>query len=210
MLSFRRVQPVRHALLRVTTVAVALAVAMAGAACDGGPVSPAPGGTPAATVTPGPVATPEPVPGAPDRPLGPTGEATLVRVVDGDTIRALVDGIEERVRYIGMDTPEPRPGEPATPDPYAAVATEANARILASGRLVLETDVSERDRFGRLLRHVWIERDGTWTLVGLALLAEGLAQVSTYPPDVKYVDAFVAAQRAARDAGRGLWGGDRP
>jgi micrococcal nuclease len=137
-------------------------------------------------------------------------EATLVRVVDGDTIRALVDGVEERVRYIGMDTPEPRPDEPTTPDPYAAIATEANARILAGGRLALETDVSERDRFGRLLRHAWVERDGTWTLVGLALLAEGLAQVSTYPPDVKYVDAFLAAQSAARDAGRGLWGGDPP
>jgi micrococcal nuclease len=135
---------------------------------------------------------------------------TLVRVVDGDTIRALVDGVEERVRYIGMDTPEPRPDGPATPEPYAAAAIEANARVLAGGRLVLEVDVSERDRYGRLLRHAWVERDGTWILVGLALVAEGLAQVSTYPPDVKYVDAFVAAQRAAREAGRGLWGGDPP
>ena len=194
---------------RRSAIALGLALAVVVTACGGGPALPSPGATPDAA--PGSaIATPGPVAGAPDRPTGPTMEATLVRVVDGDTIRALVDGVEERVRYIGMDTPEPRPGEPATPDPYAAAATEANARILAGGRLVLETDVSERDRYGRLLRHAWIERDGTWTLVGLALLAEGLAQVSTYPPDVKYVDAFVAAQRAARDAGRGLWGGDPP
>lgn len=154
-----------------------------------------------------PAVTATPVPGAPSRPTGPTEEATLVRLVDGDTIRVLVGGVEERVRYIGIDTPEPNRSSSATPEPYADAATAQNARLLATGgRLVLERDVSERDRFGRLLRHPWVEADGRWTLVTLALVAEGFAQAVTYPPDVKYADVFVAAQRAAREAKRGLWG----
>ncbi len=150
------------------------------------------------------------MPGAPERPSGPTRDATLVRVVDGDTIRVMVGGVEERVRYIGMDTPELNESSKATPEPFAEAATAANARLLAGAdRLVLERDVSERDRYGRLLADVWVERAGTWTLVGLALVAEGFAQVSTFPPDVKYVDALLAAQREARAAVRGLWGGER-
>lgn len=155
-------------------------------------------------------ATTAPIPGAPGRPTGPTQDATLVRVVDGDTIRVLVGGVEERVRYIGIDTPELNPSSPATPDPYGAAATDANARLLAGGRLVLETDVSERDRHGRLLRDIWVEDAGAWTLVNLALVAEGYAQVSTYPPDVKYVDALLVAQRAARAERHGLWGETLP
>lgn len=129
-----------------------------------------------------------------------------MRVIDGDTIRAMVDGVEERIRYIGVDTPELNSTSPATPEPYAQAATTANDRLLDDRRLVLETDVSERDRYGRLLRYVWVDEDGTWTLLGLALVAQGFAQVSTYPPDVKYVDSLLAAQSDARAAGRGLWG----
>ena len=181
----------------MAVVTLALAVALIATACAGGSMG---SGS----------ATPAPLPGAPDRPTGPTQDATLVRVVDGDTIRVMVGGVEERVRYIGMDTPELNTSSPATPDPYAEAATDANARLLAGGRLVLETDVSERDQYGRLLRNVWLERGGAWVFVNLALVAEGYAQVSTYPPDVKYVDVLLAAQRAAREDGRGLWGGAPP
>jgi len=196
-------------LVRPVVVApLALAVGLAIAAC-GGVVAPPgadKGTADRATTTPNPVA----VPGAPVRPTGPTQDATLVRVVDGDTIRVMVGGTEERVRYLGMDAPELNASSAATPEPYAAAASAANAGLLAGGRLVLETDVSERDQFGRLLRDIWVERDGTWTLVNLALVAEGYAQVATYPPDVKYVEALRVAQRAARDGGRGLWGGSPP
>lgn len=158
------------------------------------------------TAAPG-ASTTEPIPGAPARPTGPTDDAVLVRVVDGDTIRVRIDGVEEPVRYIGIDTPEPNPTSAATPEPFADEATAANRRLLeGGGRLLLERDVSERDRFGRLLRHVWTQDDEGWTLVNLALVAEGYAQVSTFPPDVRYADVLVAAQRAAREAGRGLWG----
>jgi endonuclease YncB( thermonuclease family) len=197
---------------RAVVALAALVAALAIAACGGVPTSPAGGsgrvpasGTPA----PGPGA-PAPVPGAPARPTGPTQDAILVRVVDGDTIRVLVGGVEERVRYIGIDTPELNTSSPGTPDPYATAAADANARLLAGGRIMLENDVSERDQYGRLLRDVWLERDGTWTFVNLALVADGYAKVSTYPPDVKYVDVLLAAQRAARAEGRGLWEGSLP
>ena len=194
-------------LWRPTAVALlALAVALIASACGGGTATPRASGGAAGPGS----ATPAPVAGAPDRPTGPTKDATLVRVVDGDTIRVMVGGVEERVRYIGMDTPELNTSSPATPDPYAETATDANAQLLAGGLLVLERDVSERDQYGRLLRNVWLERDGAWVFVNLALVAEGYAQVSTYPPDVKYVDVLLAAQRAAREDGRGLWGGAPP
>jgi micrococcal nuclease len=164
-------------------------------------------GAPATTPAGPSSATLAPIPGTPQRPTGPTGEATLLRVVDGDTIRVLLDGVEESVRYIGIDTPEPNPASAATPEPFADEATTANRLLVeGGGRLVLERDVSERDRYGRLLRNVWVDDGGRWTLVNLALVADGFARVTTYPPDVRYVEVLVAAQRAAREAGRGIWG----
>jgi micrococcal nuclease len=197
--------PLRHT---AAVASVLLLVALALAACEGGTAPPGPAGAPSLGQTA--ATTPGPIPGAPERPTGPTLEATLVRVVDGDTIRVMVGGVEERVRYIGIDTPELNASSPATPDPYAQAASDANGRLLAGGRIVLEKDVSERDRYGRLLRNVWVERDGAWTLVNLALVAEGYAQASTYPPDVKYAELLQAALRAAREDGRGLWGASPP
>ena len=208
----------RRAIDAGSVLLLAALVGLAGCASAGPPsrsagASPPPGPSPSAVTTQPPTATVAPspeVPGAPDRPTGPTERATLTWVVDGDTIRVLVGGREERVRYIGIDTPEPYPRSAATPQPFALAATEANRRLLAGGDLVLEKDVSERDRYGRLLRHVWIERDGAWTLLNLRLVADGFARVTTYPPDVKYVDALLAAQRTAREDGRGLWGESTP
>ena len=202
--------------------AVVAAACVIAAACTGGTALAPSNARAAPTATVGASSTPstqasivaatsnatEPVVvGAPVRPTGPTEDATLVRIVDGDTIRVMVGGVEERVRYIGMNTPELNSASAATPEPYAEAATLANTRLLAGGgRLVLERDVSERDRYGRLLRDVWLDDEGQWTLVNLALVVEGYAQVSTYPPDVTYVDVLLDAQRAARDARRGLWG----
>ncbi len=129
--------------------------------------------------------------------------ARVVKITDGDTIRVRFDGREERVRYIGIDTPEVR-GSPGGPEPFGDEATKANARMVEDERVCLERDVSDRDRYGRLLRYVWL-RDGT--LVNEELLRMGLAQVSTYPPDVKYVESrFLPAQEEAQAAGLGIWG----
>lgn len=132
-----------------------------------------------------------------------TVDGTVVNVVDGDTIDVLVDGVEVRVRYIGMDTPEVHSGV----EWLGAEASAANAALVLGKDVVLEKDVSETDQYGRALRYVWIQDGAAWTLVNLELIRLGLAQVSTYPPDVKYVDAlYLDAQDEAQEAGIGLWG----
>lgn len=137
-------------------------------------------------------------------PIGETVTAQVIDVIDGDTIAVLFDdGTVERVRYIGVDTPEtvhPRRGV----DCYGPEASARNKELVSGVRVFLEKDVSERDRYGRLLRYVWLE-DGTF--VGAQLVADGYAQVVTYPPDVRWVDLYRELQRVAREEGRGLWGG---
>lgn len=154
-------------------------------------------------------ASPSGSPSASGPGLAPSGEvqtATLIAVSDGDSIRVEIDGVEHRVRYIGIDTPEI--GD--APEPLALEARRANRELLGDGQLVLERDVSETDRFGRLLRYVWV-RDGagadvTWTLVNLEMLRLGMARVVTFPPDVKYHDSlYLPAERAAREAQVGIW-----
>jgi micrococcal nuclease len=177
-----------------TAAAVLPLVCLAIAACSSVGSIPSVQTTPAAT----------PTPDASRLPAGVACDwATVVRVVDGDTVRVLLDGAEEPVRYIGIDTPEtvhPTLGV----QPFGPEATAYN-RLLVQGRfLCLEADVSDRDRYGRLLRYAWLE-DGS--MVNARLLEAGLARVATFPPDVKYIeDRLLPAQRAAAEAGLGLWG----
>ncbi len=141
-------------------------------------------------------------PPGPTAPLPPCDWAKVQRVVDGDTVVVRLGGSEERVRYIGIDTPETvAPGRPV--EPFGPEASERNRALLGGGWVCLEKDVSERDRFGRLLRHPWLP-DGA--LLSEALVAEGLAVVVTFPPDVKYHESrFLPAQEAARASGVGIW-----
>jgi micrococcal nuclease len=92
-------------------------------------------------------------------------------------------------------------------------ASAANRALVEGREVLLEKDVSDTDPYDRLLRYVWVEDpaqpDGL-LLVNLALVARGFAQVATYPPDVRYTDSFLEAQRAARDASLGLWGPATP
>ena len=166
--------------------------------------------------TPAPQAEPAeargtPAENAPDvnqAPVPPRFEsATLVRVVDGDTIVVrLESGHEDRVRYIGVDTPETvAPGQAV--QPFGLEASARNAALLAGEELFLERDISDRDRFDRLLRYVWV-RDvaaGDLVMVNEVLVAEGLASVSTFPPDVKHIDRLRAAEAEARAREVGIW-----
>jgi micrococcal nuclease len=127
-------------------------------------------------------------------------EGTVVRIVDGDTIHVKVGERVEKVRYIGMNTPEvhhPTRGE----EPGGREATEANRRLVAGKRVRLETDVQARDRYGRLLAYVWVGD----VMVNAELVRQGYAQVMTVPPNVRHQELFVKLQREAREAGRGLW-----
>jgi micrococcal nuclease len=138
------------------------------------------------------------------------------RVVDGDTIVVrLGEDRVETVRFIGVDTPEVHPSEKLVRDlarsgqdretmrALGAQASVFTKRQLAGQSVELEADVRARDRNGRLLAYVW-RPDGT--LFNLVLLRDGYAQVYTVAPNVRYATVFLACQRAARAAQRGLWG----
>ena len=125
-----------------------------------------------------------------------TGETAVVtQIIDGDTIDVEINGETYRVRYIGMDTPE-------RDEPLFREAAEANARLVAGQTVIMIKDVSETDRYGRLLRYVYLE-DGTF--VNGELVRLGFAQASTYPPDVAFQDTFTELQRTAVNNGKGLW-----
>lgn len=136
--------------------------------------------------------------------------AKVTRVVDGDTVHVvLAGGREEKVRLIGVNTPEST-GEV---EPYGREAAAYTEKRLAGRRVWLEKDVEERDRYGRLLAYVWLSppRDTSPAEVrarmfNAELLLNGYAQTMTVPPNVKYADLFVALQREARERGAGLWG----
>ena len=130
----------------------------------------------------------------------PALEGIVTRVVDGDTIHVDVGGRVEKVRYIGVNTPEVHhPGKGEEPGGRAAAAVN---RLLVSDRRVrLELDAQARDRHGRLLAYVWVAD----TMVNAELVRRGFAQVMTVPPNVRHQALFLRLQREAREAGRGLW-----
>lgn len=133
--------------------------------------------------------------------------ATVIRVVDGDTIVIDRGSGEERLRYIGIDAPESV--KPESPVEFlGAEAAAANEALVGGREVALEKDVSETDQYGRLLRYVWVREGGEWTMVNLELVRRGYAQVVSFPPDVRHLDELRDAQRAAREAGRGLWAED--
>jgi micrococcal nuclease len=127
-------------------------------------------------------------------------KVTVTRLIDGDTIdiSPSVEG-RSRVRLIGMDTPEVHFGT----QPYGSEASAFAKRELSGEEVSLELDVQKIDPYGRLLAYVYLP-DGQ--MFNETLLEEGYAQVATFPPNVKYVDRFLVAQREAREANRGLWG----
>ena len=137
----------------------------------------------------------QPSPGVGAGPRG-TVSATVTKNTDGDTLR--LSGIG-RVRLIGVDTPEVYGGVEC----YGRQASAFTERVLPPGtRVRYKLGVEPRDRYGRALAYLWL-RDGRF--FNLMLVDRGYAQVLTIPPNVDYADRFRAAQRRAREAGRGLW-----
>lgn len=121
----------------------------------------------------------------------------VVRVVDGDTIE--IEG-GEKVRYIGIDTPETV--DPRKPVQCFGVEASKKNKELVEGKMVrLEKDITDRDKYNRLLRYIWLDD----VLVNLELVKQGFAYSYSYPPDIKYQDLFVKAQQEARDSKQGLW-----
>jgi len=139
-----------------------------------------------------------------------TGEFSVVkRVIDGDTVE-LENG--EKVRYIGIDTPETL--DPRKPiQCFGKEAAAKNKELVEGKRVRLEKDVTERDKYQRLLRYVYVTGETgppvgearNEIFVNLELAKQGFAHSYTYPPDVKYQSLFVLAEKEARENGRGLW-----
>lgn len=124
------------------------------------------------------------------------------RVVDGDTF-VLETG--EKVRMILINTPESVHPDKERNTEFGKLASEYAKNLLEGKNVYLEKDVSETDRYGRLLRYVYLE-DGTF--VNELIVKEGYAQIATYPPDVKYKDIILAAETYARENEKGLWAAD--
>lgn len=125
----------------------------------------------------------------------PSGEEARVDyVIDGDTI-VLAGG--QRLRYIGIDTPELRP----KPEYYAEEALQANRALVERKAVRLEKDVSDKDKYGRLLRYVYVGD----IFVNAELVRQGYAEAKRYPPDTKYQDFLEELEREAKRAGRGIW-----
>ena len=131
------------------------------------------------------------------------GQARVERVVDGDTIKVRLDGRDETVRYIGVDTPETK--KPGTPvQCFGKAASAENERLVDGERLRLVVGEEARDRYGRLLAYVYRERDDLF--VNERLVAGGFATTLTIRPNDRYERTFAAAEARAKASGRGLWG----
>ena len=121
-------------------------------------------------------------------------------MIDGDTIELSIGGAAVDVRLIGIDTPESvHPSEPV--ECFGVAASRFTRATLEGARVRVTYDVERRDRYGRTLAYVF--KDGK--LFNEVLVARGYAQVYTYPPNVRYADRFLQAERSARRAKRGLW-----
>ena len=141
--------------------------------------------------------TDHPVPGA----GGPRSDATVTRIVDGDTIHVDLDGRVTTIRIIGIDTPE-MDGPYTDEECFGQEATRYTEQALAGREVELEFDVDRTDRYDRTLAYVWVGNE----LFDERILEDGYAVLLTVPPNVRYVDRLTQAQRAGREAGAGLWG----
>ncbi|SNZ11621.1 micrococcal nuclease [Terribacillus aidingensis] len=129
-------------------------------------------------------------------------EVSLIRIVDGDTIKVNYNGQEETVRYLLIDTPETKAPNKCV-QPYGKNASKRNEELVENGKLELEFDVGQRkDKYGRLLAYVYADGQS----VQETLLKEGLARVAyVYPPNTRYLDSYEDAEASAIDAHKAVW-----
>lgn len=130
----------------------------------------------------------------------------VTRVVDGDTIVVNINGKDEKVRLIGVDTPESVHPDKNKNTEFGKVASNFTKNLLKGKSVKLEYDVQQRDKYGRLLAYVYLGDK----MVNKELLIAGMAKVATFPPNVKYVEEFRALEKTARDSKVGIWKGTSP
>lgn len=127
-------------------------------------------------------------------------EVEVVRVIDGDTIDVLLDGVERRVRYIGIDTPEPY--HEGAPECFSTEASAYNAQLVEGQVVRLEADAENIDRYDRLLRYVYVGD----VFVNEKLVQDGYATILPIAPNTKYADRLARSENSAKLDGVGLWG----
>jgi micrococcal nuclease len=138
------------------------------------------------------------------RTAAPTSDAVVDHVVDGDTIDVAVGDRHERIRLIGIDTPEVYV-DSGPPDCYGPEASAFTKQLLTNGTPVrLVRDTVARDDYGRLLAYVYLAADGR--MVNELIVDGGYATPLSIAPNTTFASRFVAAARAAEAAGLGLWG----
>jgi len=138
---------------------------------------------------------------------------SLVRVVDGDTLIVNLNNEEARVRLIGINTPES-----VAPESYGienteegSIASEYTKSLLVEGQtLYLQKDTSDTDKYGRLLRYVWLDipnnsDEATNLMLNAILVRDGYAEAKSYPPDTGFENLFTNLYFEAVKEGRGLW-----
>lgn len=125
------------------------------------------------------------------------GKVYCDRVVDGDTIVVILDGKKEKVRMIGIDTPESVHPDKSRNTPMGKIASKYTKDNLEGKYVALETDAQERDKYGRILAYVYLDDK----MFNKTLLEEGLAKLMTIPPNVKYADDFkkIEAERESKN-----------
>jgi micrococcal nuclease len=129
-----------------------------------------------------------------------SAQAYVTRVVDGDTVEVQLNGSEEDVRYIGVDTPETvKPGAPV--DCFGPQASTFNHRLVERRRVRLVFGEEQRDQYGRLLAYVYLGD----RFVNAELVRRGLARTLTIPPNDRFAERLKRLEIAAARAGRGLW-----
>lgn len=129
--------------------------------------------------------------------------SNVLKVVDGDTLDVLISGETKRVRVIGIDTPEyvdPRQAKEC----FGREASERAMELLVDKTVKLEEDsaVSDKDQYGRSLRHI-ILPDGE--NFGEVMLREGYAEEKDYGDISKYKEMYLEAEREAKENKRGMW-----
>jgi micrococcal nuclease len=144
------------------------------------------------------------VKGHPSRDPGGLLRGRVIRVVDGDTVKVLLEpGRYETVRYIGVDTPESV--KPDTPvQCFAKEASAFNSRLVQGREVRLRIGRERRDRYGRLLAYVYVTGAHP-VFVNAALVRGGYARTLEIAPNTDRADFFARLESHARDAGRGLW-----
>ena len=136
----------------------------------------------------------------PQAPLLQDEVAEVVGVIDGDTIDVRLNGEKVRVRYIGIDTPEPyRDGKPAC---YSHEATEVNKKMVEGKQVHLVADSEDKDKYGRLLRYVYVGD----TFINRTLVQEGFAKILTIQPNTTHKNELAEFQSKAKEEGKGMWG----